>query len=97
MIRISQSKPIRRLVRIQVDNRVPADFVMTLHPSGTIEFREKGRRSSVSLSVQSAFNRARLDSAADVIKKQRSVRKVKRGLLALGRLGKALRIRKPDR
>jgi hypothetical protein len=69
-------------VRIQTNNGAPRDFVLTLEPGGLIQFREKGRRRGVSLSIQQAFNRAQ-QFAADSERKQKATRKVSRGLLAL--------------
>lgn len=76
--------PIAMPVKVRVDNRAPADFVMTIYPDGTIGFRKKGTRTEIHTSVHAAFNRARQETAQDTISRSRA-QKVRRGLLSLGR------------
>lgn len=89
MIRLNDSKPVRRVVRIQTSNGAPKDFVMTIEPTGLIQFREKGRRRSVQLSVQQAFNRAQTFAAEaallDDFRKGKRNSQVARGLLSMMR------------
>jgi RecJ-like exonuclease len=77
--------PVKIPVNIAVDNRAPKRFEMAIHKDGTITFRENGRRSLIQTSAQSAFNRARQESAAEAIRDRQQTRKVKRGLLSLGK------------
>lgn len=71
-------------VKIATDNREPRPFRLVISSDGTMTFIEAGRRKGVSTSVQSAFNRARLESA-NINKPKRVRRFVKRGLLAAGK------------
>lgn len=74
-------------VKIAPDNREPIPFHMTIEPGGAVHFVQAGHRKGVSTSVQSMFNRARVESAqvAKVDKKRAKHKLVKRGLITIGR------------
>lgn len=51
-------KEVTREVLLALGNRKPKPVLVTLKPSGVIEFREKGKRRSYTLDLSGVFERA---------------------------------------
>lgn len=81
-------KPIRIAgVSIRIDNRQGKEFVITIHPDGLIELRQRKHKAKLSTSVQRVFDIARKDAAYAKLsesKAKRKLRKASRGLLRTG-------------
>lgn len=74
--------PISVPVKVSPDNRAAKPFIMTVHPNGVLEFREKGHRTTIQTTVQAAFNRA-MQMPEYRLNPKTKRRKVSRGLLSL--------------
>jgi hypothetical protein len=71
-------KPIKiNGIKIAIDNRPAIDFQLIITPDGGIEFRQKGKRSTVQTTAQICFNRARMDTARDAMEAAQEKRTLK--------------------
>jgi hypothetical protein len=85
MTNLKDSKPIKRKVLINTDNRIeprPSDYyTMTIYPHGTIGFRANRGRSEITVSISSIYKMAMMAQLRES-KPARKTRKVNRGLLS---------------